>query len=197
MEAREANQQRVVIWALHAQGVGPSEIARQVGCARTTVRRALREPVPDRRSRRSTGFDVLAVGRGLAAIDAVRTRGGDPYRGVGARQYELALRAAPGLAPEAAYARTLLRQILEELEAPGLADMHRHRLRADAARLLGVIARLQQAPGGVARVDGVQWLIELGREKTRARTRGRAAGTAAGPAFDLDERSVDGEAADG
>jgi hypothetical protein len=171
MDATRTNELRAVIWALHVEGIGPTEIARRLGCGRTVVQKTLKEPGPDRRTRRGRRLDPAAAGAGLAATGGRPrlARGPDPYRDVGAADYAQAARAGPGLGHEASYARALLRQILEELQDTGRPLGERHRLRADAARLLGALARLERVPGGLADRQARAWLAQVARDKTRAK----------------------------
>ena len=170
MDATRTNELRAVIWELHVEGIAPTEIARRLGCGRTVVHKTLKEPGPDRRTRRARRLDPAKAGAGLAATGARPrlARGPDPYKDVGAEDYARAARAGPGLGHEASYARALLRQILEETTDKGLAPAEKHRLRADAARLLGALARLERVPGGLEDRQARTWLAQVAREKTRA-----------------------------
>jgi hypothetical protein len=169
MDAAKTNELRAVIWELHVEGIPPTEIARRLGCGRTVVHKTLKEPGPDRRTRRGRRFEPAEAGAGLAATGgrARRARGPDPYGDVGSAGYARAARAGPGLGYEASYARTLLRQILEELEEQGRPMAEKHRLRADAARLLGALARLERVPGGLVDRQARAWLAQVARDKTR------------------------------
>lgn len=83
MRAVEANALRAAILRLYQAGLTPREIARKVGCDRTTVYKVLRRPEPDRRATRRRRRATLPPGLArLEAVLAEYARGG--WAGTGA-----------------------------------------------------------------------------------------------------------------
>src|SRR5438128_1556815 len=80
MTRDDCNRLRLAVAHLRGQQLGPTAIARRLGCARSTVHKLAHQPGPDRRgpSARRTSTAVAAELRQVAAADP--TRGAEEIR---------------------------------------------------------------------------------------------------------------------